>query len=421
VRGPRGSCVTLALVASTAAWLPAPTARAVPDGWAGEVLLDPTGNDWEPAIAADPAGPRLYALVTRFGAPCADRCPDPALFLLASADGGETWGSAHRLCPCPGAAQQWDPQIEVAGDGTVYAAWLQEEGPWRVLFARSRDHGATWSEPIAVSGPGWADKPAMAVSDDGRDVYVAWSRAALFVAASHDGGSTWGRRLQIGVSSRFHAPWGMAVAPDGTAYVGATSDAPSFRGPVHAMVFRSADGGASWSGRVIDTVFTGADPFTTHPRVTVAVDAGGRASVVYSGSTQAGGRGRVWSSSSVDGGGTWAPGVELPTGATELGAGFPAAVGAEEGELRAWFMDDRTGRWNTWYVRSTDGGATWSTPVRLSASGGGAAYRDPLGFVSPYGDYGEIDVDASGRTVAVWGEGIGPPPGPGGSWFAREA
>jgi hypothetical protein len=123
----------------------------------------------------------------------------------------------------------------------------------------------------------------------------------------------------------------------------------------------------------------------------------------------------------VDGGGTWAPGVELPTGATELGAGFPAAVGAEEGELRAWFMDDRTGRWNTWYVRSTDGGATWSTPVRLSASGGGAAYRDPLGFVSPYGDHGEIDVDASGRTVAVWGEGIGPPPGPGGSWFAREA
>ena len=82
-------------------------------------------------------------------------------------------------------------------------------------------------------------------------------------------------------------------------------------------------------------------------------------------------------------------------------------------------MDTRTGRWNVWYSRTTDGGATWSDAIRLSNARGGAVYKGPKGFLEAYGDYGEIDVTNEGKTVAIWGEGASYT-GPGGVWFVRE-
>ena len=46
-------------------------------------------------------------------------------------------------------------------------------------------------------------------------------------------------------------------------------------------------------------------------------------------------------------------------------------------------------------------------------------YISPKGFKEVYGDYGEIAVTNTGKTVAVWGEGRSYA-GPGGVWFNRE-
>ena len=56
-----------------------PAAAAASPGWAGETPFDPTADDWEPAIAADPSAPWVYALVTRYGGgkPCPGNCPTP--------------------------------------------------------------------------------------------------------------------------------------------------------------------------------------------------------------------------------------------------------------------------------------------------------------------------------------------------------
>jgi hypothetical protein len=82
-------------------------------------------------------------------------------------------------------------------------------------------------------------------------------------------------------------------------------------------------------------------------------------------------------------------------------------------------MDQRTGRWNVWYTTTTDLGATWSTPVRISDATSGTDYKDRRGFTEVYGDYGEIAITSTGTTVAVWGEGSSYD-GPGGVWFNRE-
>jgi hypothetical protein len=64
----------------------------------------------------------------------------------------------------------------------------------------------------------------------------------------------------------------------------------------------------------------------------------------------------------------------------------------------------------------------WSSEVKLSRVVTGFGYKLATpkdGFLSPYGDYFEMDINAAGGTVALWGEGFSWT-GPGNIWFARQ-
>ena len=66
---------------------------------------------------------------------------------------------------------------------------------FNVVFVKSTDHGATWSAPVKTYGNvSWNDKPVIAVSDDGRDVYATFNGPTggdPWLAQSHDFGATW--------------------------------------------------------------------------------------------------------------------------------------------------------------------------------------------------------------------------------------
>jgi hypothetical protein len=195
-------------------------------------------------------------------------------------------------------------------------------------------------------------------------------------------------------------------------------------GPVLVHAITSADGGATWTDVVVDTVELGA-PCTSEGcyadyhdgHAALAADRAGDLLIAYDGATTVGRPRRIWVRSSTDGGLTWSARTAIsPRG---VNAGFPAAVGAGNDQVRLWFMDQRTGRWNVWYRRSSDLGASWSKPVRISDATSGTAYKDADGFAEAYGDYGEIGITSAGATVAVWGEGASYR-GPGGVWFNRE-
>ena len=122
--------------------------------------------------------------------PCPGNCPVPHISLHVSSDGGQTWAAQRPLCACKG-SWQYDPVVEVVPNtGAVYAAFLNG---FNVVFVSSTDHGATWSAPVKTYGNvSWNDKPALATSDDGRDVYLSWNGPTggdPWIAQSHDFGA----------------------------------------------------------------------------------------------------------------------------------------------------------------------------------------------------------------------------------------
>jgi hypothetical protein len=80
-------------------------------------------------------------------------------------------------------------------------------------------------------------------------------------------------------------------------------------------------------------------------------------------------------------------------------------------------MDNSTGAWNVWYRASTDGGVTWSGPLRISDATSGAPYKFASGFTSYYV---AIAIANAGKSVAVSRQGASFSTGPGSIWFNRQ-
>ncbi len=402
--------------------------RSVPNaGWTTEHVWNARKDDWEPAIATDPTAPYVYALSTRYSLPrrCAT-CRIPAIVLRVSGDGGKTWRPDRFLCACPNfTGGQYDPVIEVDGRGTVHAVWLQGFDPGAV-YSRSTDHGKTWTDPVAMPFA-WSDKPQLAVSTDGRDVYVdvnGPSQGDSQVGVSHDGGVTF-TRVKVTDSDRYYFAGGAWTSADGRHVVFAQSGyRQGGEGRIRFDAALSDDGGSSWRSVRVATGFR-QPPCTSKgcydgfygPTPALAGDPDGDLLYLYAANRKPGAPQRVYVTTSSDGGSTWTQTTALsPPGANAI---FPAAASGGPGDFRVWWMDTRTGRWNVWYARTTDGGATWSTPIRLSNATSGTPYKSRRGFLEAYGDYGEMGVTSGGKTVAIWGEGASYA-GPGGVWFVRQ-
>jgi len=401
-------------------------------GWAGERVVNETGNDWEPAIATDPNAPFVYLLHNRYGGPaaCASGCPDPAMILHVSKDGGKTWHPERFLCRCKGWNGQFDPIIDVVPDtGDVVAVWMNG---FKIHFSRSGDHGRTWSKPVWIHPDvRWGDKPNLALSDDGQDVYVQFNGPTGgddYVAMSHDGGDTWTTQ-KVTDSDRYYFDYGGAVLPDGRVVFSQISF--SYTGPGHGAegtqqihVFVSSNEGTTWNEILVDELELGspctsrschADFYDSGPAL--AEDAEGDLVIVYNGAGEHEGPQAVYARSSTNGGMTWSDRATLSK--PGVNSAFPAAVGDGNDGARVWFMAQRNGRWNVWYRTTSDLGQTWSPRAKLSNATGGTIYKHPNGFDEVYGDYGEIAVTSDGKTVATWGEGRSYS-GPGGVWFNRE-
>ena len=396
------------------------------------------GDDWEPAIAADRFG-HVYSFWNHYGDdPFCPDCPSPHMELQVSSDGGVTWSNPRPLLP-DATVRQDDPQIVVDPvDGrTVYTAFMMGDKS-SMFVAKSTDFGASWNSVLVESLQRGTDKDILAVRGD--YVVLVWNAVMkIYASVSHDGGQTWKTvniaRPTTNSKLGWALPSGGAIDSNGNAYFAWAgyegNGKPS--GDVNLFLTKSSDGGNTWTTKRIDV--SGPPPSCDcggwaywGAQIAVAVDARDRVYVLYNASDERFAVSRMYFRRSTDRGNTWSARQdvsEAPAGSNNL---FPAIVARANGDVRIAWQDDRNGfdaggddpgaRWNTYYRSSADRGSTWSDEAQLSQFVAGHSYKFADGYLEPYGDYFELDIDGAGKTHALWGEGPSYA-GPGNVWYAR--
>jgi hypothetical protein len=412
----------------------APIALAA-QGFSRQVRLGyRTGDQWEPAMAADGHG-HIYVLYPQYGVvPDCGACTAPTMALLVSDNNGASWQSSRVMLPFR--SGQFDPQIAVdpVDHQTVYASWLQNEKR-DIVVARSLDFGRTWSFAWAERGEDDADKPVLTVR--GADVYVGFNHEErFFVAASHDAGQTFS---VVNVNANASPGWSLAggatVDPTGAVYFGWTAYALqelSSRA-VSIHVSRSTDNGRTWNTVLLDQ--SNAPPECAAEscemgflgaQIALASDATGAVYALWNAGASHGGPERIYFSSSTTGGASWSARVNVSMAASNVEHAFPTIVAGAAGDVRVAWMDMRANDparpnerlWNTFYRTSTNGGATWGTESQLSGPTQGYDYILATGFRFPFGDFFSMAIDNEGATHAVWGEGRNYK-SPGSIWYTR--
>jgi hypothetical protein len=391
-----------------------------------------TGDQWEPALAADGHG-HIYILFPQYGvvSDC-PACTVPTMSLLVSNDNGLSWEAPHPLVAS--STGQFDPQIVVdpADRQTVYASWLQNNKR-DVMVARSQDYGRSWYLTVAERSPDDADKPVLAVH--GPDVYVGFNHEQNFlVAASHDYAQNFSSAIvNPNAGSGSSLAGGATVDPTGAVYFSWTAYArqESSTRPVSLYVSRSADTGRTWNTVLLDTssappdcAAEGCEDGYLGAQIGLASDAAGTLYTLWNAGTTNGGPERMYFSSSTTGGTSWSARADVSSADGSAEHCFPAITAGAGGDVRIAWMDTRSHPlpnqplWNVFQRSSSNGGATWSPEAQLSGPARGYDYILPEGFRFPFGDYFSIAIDNLGTTHVVWGEGRNYK-SPGSIWYAR--
>jgi hypothetical protein len=214
---------------------------------------------------------------------------------------------------------------------------------------------------------------------------------------------------------------GGAIAPNGDAYFALngestlTGHGKDFNGSVEVALLRCSPSAAKSCAHPTLTSFGVAAPpppcpvggcYSDYLAATgaVAIDGTGHLVFAYTFSDQANGRKALYVQTSDDAV-HWSARVLVNT----LGDSNVPQIesGPAPGDFRLAWQDDRTGKFNTWYARSTDGGASWGSQVRLSNLGSGAPYKTADGYTFTDGDYFGIAVSSTGIAHVIWGEADG--------------
>ncbi len=414
------------------AWASVSVALAAPNFTPQRRMGYTTGDQWEPAMAADGHG-HVYILFPQYGAVSdCPACTAPTIALIISNDNGLTWQAPHALVAS--SSGQFDPQIVVdpVDHQTLYASWLQNNKR-DVMVARSQDFGRSWYLAIAEHSEQDADRPVLAVH--GADVYVGFNHEQrVIVAASHDYAQTFSA---VTVNSNAEPGWSLAggatVDPAGGVYFAWTAYAKRELSthPVNIYVSRSSDAGQSWNTVLLDVSSAppgceaqGCESGYLGAQIALASDAAGTLYALWNAGSVNGRPERMYFSSSTTNGASWSLKTDVSTASNEAQHCFPAIAAGAAGDVRIAWMDTRNidlhnvPLWNVFHRISSNGGATWSSEMQLSGPAAGYDYVRPEGFKFPFGDYFSIAIDNLGNTHAVWGEGRNYK-SPGSIWYSH--
>jgi hypothetical protein len=335
---------------------PSPFAGCTADQVPGNAGWAVANSEVEPWLAVNPTNPsNLVALWSQDWTH--DRQGARGLVAGVSFDGGKSWRNVVipglTLCSGGSAVRTGDPWLAFAPNGDLYLSALSvgitSNGgvgpPFTVLASKSTDGGLTWGQVATLTeDTNFQDKESI-TADPGNPnfVYTVWDDAVygrILLARTANGGLSWEAARTIYNAPNGNLPLGnqIVVLPDGTLLdffsEGQHQNDPgggSHFGPWTISLIRSTDKGATWQQnkpiRVVDLT-------TQCPTVEACV-------------------------------------VDPETGQPVRDAQplFDVAVDRGNGNLYLQWTDGRFSNFqftSVAFSKSTDGGFTWSTPIKIN-------------------------------------------------------
>jgi hypothetical protein len=302
-----------------------------------------------------------------------------------SNDGGKTWTSGF-FPPVAGSIFTFgDPSIDVDRTGNFYFAGLGRNaaGQFTIQVNKSADGGMTWSDAVVVQQDNGGDKEWIAVGKDpsvpGRDnVYVTWTsfqprtppatgtRSELRFGRSTDGGATWTAKTIFAPAADPDPTHPRDVLQNSTPYV------DSITGRLYIPFLQFSN-----SNQDFIRILASDDAGETFFFLTFNV-AGAPSPmllpVVAPGELLDMGSGGIRPGIHAGPASTGRAGLRLFRDVNRLLFVQPAFAARNGVLYLAWsnstspVFGDRNGKSNVLFIRSDDGGATWTAPVQVNPS-----------------------------------------------------
>ena len=360
------------------------------------VRVDDTGSSSSeqtyPAVAVDQDGNIYVAWNDR-------RDGRYNIYFTKSADGGATFDPNIKLNDSSRGKRKY-PSIAVDPRGNIYIAWHDERNGNRDIYlAKSTDGGMTFGPNTRVDDTGASASaqsvPSLSIAVDmNENVYLAWydnrnGNNDIYFAKSADGGATFGESARVddtGAASSVQAKPSIALDANGDIYA-IWHDKRN--GSFDIYFAKSADGGVTFGPnvRVDDTGTLYRDQFD--PRI--VVDKNGDIYAVWHDY-----RYRdhdIFFAKSTDGGDSFGTNVRVDDTAFSTSFQLDPAIALDgDGNIYTAWHDKRNGDYDIYFAKSTDGGATFGSNIRVDDSGTSASVQRSV----------SLAVDISGNIYAVW-------------------
>jgi hypothetical protein len=332
---------------------------------------------------------------------------------LYSSDGGATWGQTQ-LALINGAMFNGDPAVDWTSDGTAWATTLGIANAGtsvQVQAFKSTNGGATWVFDGVVSSTQtapdkemlWTDHSAASPYKD--NLYVAWnvtSSPYVYVNRRTGPGGSWGTPVPINFTSAYNTVPGVDVKTNayGDVFAFWPGFAPGQTPDNRILVNKSTDGGQTFQADVTVArtygryqlkipaqftrpilIYVSAGAYRTASKNLVYAtwaDLTGAAGCSVQNdqpqqNTASSCKTRIWFARSTNGGATWSTPVMI-NNQSSLNDQFAPHLVVDEtnGTVAVTYADTvaNAGRLkaDVWYQTSYDDGATWTGPVKVTTS-----------------------------------------------------
>jgi hypothetical protein len=357
--------------------------------WSQNVRLNDdtgTGNQSEVALAVGPNGLAIAGWMD-------ERSTRVCAFSFTT-DGGLTW-SKNVSIPNNTGVFVGDPSVAIDGGGTMYAVcqeYTKSDGSaGNIRMMKSSDKGVTWSAIATIqSAP---DKPWAAGGNTDGVLFVSWLGNPGGIKRSLDHGATWGPIQSTG--NIIHGT-GITTSTTGLVHVPFNLDSQNNQ----LRYLRSKDNGATWDAARDIVADMGTFCYSCsprqHPIVGSAADPTGKFVAITWSSQMPGGQSDddVWLLYSSDGGTTWTKPIRVNDN-TNASRQFESWVAVDAcGRVHVAWTDLRNGMNETWYARSADPTKGFEANMQITDGRGSAS-------TSFLGDYKGIVVSGN-DVLVVW-------------------